>query len=51
MAEESDSEKKLAIKMNKIRLHYFFSQNSSEVKNFLSNIELELRITNGADWN
>ena len=39
------------VKVNKVRLHYFFGQDNLEVMNFLSNVELELRLTAGPDWN
>lgn len=42
--------KKMSIKLNKLRVHYFFTE-FYEISNFLKNTKIEIRITKGDDWN
>jgi len=36
--------------VNKIRVHYFFSENEN-IEKFLQETEIKIRLTNGKDWN
>ena len=36
--------------VNKIRVHYFFSENEN-IEKFLQETEIKIRLTNGTDWN
>jgi len=36
--------------VNKIRVHYFFSENEN-IEKFLQDTEIKIRLTNGTDWN
>ena len=55
---ESDEEKismanrnkSLNLKLNKLRVHYFFTE-FYEISKFLKNTKIEIRITSGEDWN
>jgi hypothetical protein len=42
--------RKMSFKLNKLRVHYFFTE-FYEISKFLKNTKIELRITNGDDWN
>ena len=39
------------IDVNKMRVHYFFTEDLSVMRSFLINTELELRLTIGINWN
>lgn len=40
-----------AFKINRMRVHYFFTDTKEVMKSFLTNTEIELRITEGMNWN
>lgn len=49
---EHQKDKKLNILVNKVRVHFFFTleDNKEEFKKFLSNTEIEIRLTDGPYW-
>lgn len=40
-----------AYEINRMRVHYFFTDTKEVMKSFLTNTEIELRITEGINWN
>lgn len=45
------NESKPEIQINKIWVHYFFTNPNTSIKSFLANTELEMRLTVGLNWN
>lgn len=37
--------------INRMRVHYFFTDTKEVMKSFLTNTEIELRVTEGMNWN
>lgn len=37
--------------LNKIRLHYFFTEKDADLIDFMKETQIELRITDGVNWN
>ena len=37
--------------LRKMRIHYFFTEKDANLDNFIENTEIEVRITDGANWN
>jgi hypothetical protein len=40
-----------AYEINRMRVHYFFTDTKDVMKSFLTNTEIELRVTEGMNWN
>ena len=40
-----------SFEINKMRVHYFFTDTKEVMKSFLTNTEIELRVTEGTNWN
>jgi hypothetical protein len=40
-----------AYEINRMRVHYFFTDTKEVMKSFLTNTEIELRVTDGMNWN
>lgn len=37
--------------MNKLRIHYFFTEEGEDISDFKRDTEIEMRITDGPDYN
>lgn len=47
----NDSNEDGAYEINRMRVHYFFTDTKEVMKSFLTNTEIELRLTEGMNWN
>lgn len=48
---QNDDNEEGAFEINKMRVHYFFTDTKEVMKSFLTNTEIELRVTEGMNWN